>query len=73
MRIYFAGAISGGRERLSVYQHIVSRLKALGHSVPSEHVAAPQVLEQEGSVAPRAVYDRDVGWIQESDAMVDSR
>ena len=70
MRIYFAGAISGGRDRLPVYQHIVSRLKSLGHSVPSEHVADPRVLEQEGSIAPRAVYERDVRWIRESEAMI---
>lgn len=70
MRIYFAGAISGGRDNLPVYQHIVSRLKLLGHSVPSEHVADPRVLEQEGSAAPRTVYERDVCWIRESDAMI---
>lgn len=70
MQIYFAGAISGGRESLPVYQHIVSRLKSLGHSVPSEHVASPRVMEQEGWMSPRSVYERDVSWIRDSDAMV---
>jgi hypothetical protein len=70
MRIYFAGAISGGRENLPAYQHIVSRLKSLGHSVPSEHVANPRVIEQEGSLAPRLVYERDVSWILDSDALI---
>ncbi len=70
MRIYFAGAITGGRENLPIYQHIVSRLKSLGCLVPTEHVADPRVLEQEGSLAARFIYERDVRWILESDAMV---
>jgi len=70
MRIYFAGAIMGGRENLPVYHHIVTRLKSLGHTVPSEHVANPRVMEQEGSLAARVVYERDVAWIRDSDAMV---
>jgi hypothetical protein len=70
MRIYFSGAISGGRENLPVYQHIVTRLKALGHEVPSEHVANARVLEEEASVSPRAVYERDIGWIRVCDAMI---
>jgi hypothetical protein len=70
MRIYFSGAISGGRDSLPVYQHIVARLNALGHEVPTEHVASTRVLEEEASVSPRAVYERDVGWIRICDAMI---
>ena len=56
MKIYFCGAIMGGRDSLPVFQHIVSRLKSLGHVVLSEHVADPNVLEQEQTVAAREVY-----------------
>jgi 2'-deoxynucleoside 5'-phosphate N-hydrolase len=70
MRIYFSGAISGGRDHLPIYQHIVARLKSLGHTVPTEHVADPDVLIEERAVSPRVVYDRDVAWIAESDAMI---
>jgi nucleoside 2-deoxyribosyltransferase len=70
MRVYFAGAICGGREGLSIYQHIVSRLKTLRHSVPTGHVAKTNVLDEERSIPPRVVYERDVTWIRESDAMI---
>ena len=70
MRIYFSGAISGGRDNLPVYQHIVERLLQAGHEIPSAHVADPAVLRQEASVFPRQVYLRDIGWIKECDAMV---
>jgi len=70
MQIYFSGAIAGGRDNLPIYQHIVSRLKALGHTIPTEHVADPNVLADERVVEPRVVYARDVKWIDESDAMI---
>ncbi len=70
MKIYFAGAILGGRENLAVYQHIVGRLRALGHHVPSQHVAHTDVLQEESAISARAVYDRDLNWLRECDAMI---
>ena len=70
MRIYFSGAISGGRDYLPVYQHIVARLVEAGYAVPSAHVADPAVLSRESDVSPRDVYLRDVSWIEDCDAMV---
>ena len=70
MRIYFSGAISGGRDYLPVYQHIVARLVEAGYAVPSAHVADPAVLSRESDVSPRDVYLRDIGWIEDCDAMV---
>ncbi len=70
MQIYFSGAISGGRDDLPAYQHIVAHLQASGAIVPSAHVADPAVLSRESSESPRDVYQRDISWIEQSDAMV---
>jgi len=70
MRVYFSGAIAGGRDNLPVYQHIVTRLKSLGHNVPTEHVADPNLLGPETSVSPREVYDRDIDWLNRADAVI---
>ena len=70
VQIYFSGSIAGGRDNLPIYQHIVTRLKSLGHSVPTEHVADPDVLAAERVVSPRDVYERDVAWIDESEALI---
>jgi len=70
MRDYYSGAISGGRDDLPAYQHIVERLLQAGHEIPSAHVADPAVLSRESSVSPHEVYRRDVGWIEGCDAMV---
>ena len=70
MKVYFSGSIAGGRDNLPIYQHIVARLKSLGHTVPTGHVAEPNVLVHERSISPRAVYERDVAWLEASDVMI---
>ncbi len=41
-----------------------------GHDVPTAELANPAALEQEAIHAAEDVYERDVGWIEESDCMV---
>ncbi len=70
MKIYFSGSISGGREHEAIYQHLVARLQAQGHHVLSAHVADPVALEAEKGRSPREVFERDVNWVKECEAMV---
>lgn len=70
VRVYFSGSIAGGRENLPVYQHIVARLKSLGHDVLSEHVADASVLTRERDVPAREVYRRDIDWLNQADAVI---
>lgn len=70
MKIYFSGAISAGRDNLPIYQHIVQRLKLQGHNVLSSHVADPQALDQEKDALPRYIFERDVAWVDECEAMI---
>lgn len=70
MRIYFCGAIAAGRQNLPAYQHIVERLKNLGHRVLTEHVADPDVLASERTITPRRVFERDAAWMLESDVVI---
>jgi 2'-deoxynucleoside 5'-phosphate N-hydrolase len=70
MKIYFSGSISGGREHEAIYQHLVARLQAQGHNVLSAHVADPIALEVEKDMPPREVFERDVKWVKECEAMI---
>jgi 2'-deoxynucleoside 5'-phosphate N-hydrolase len=70
MKIYFSGSISGGREYEPIYQHLVARLQAQGHHVLSAHVADPDALEAEKDLPPREVFERDTGWVRESEALI---
>jgi 2'-deoxynucleoside 5'-phosphate N-hydrolase len=70
MKIYFCGAILGGREQLDVYRYIVSGLQARGHNVPTHHVASPNVLDEESTLTATMVFERDGEWLRTSDIMV---
>jgi nucleoside 2-deoxyribosyltransferase len=70
VNIYFACSITGGREFEAVYQDLTAALLADGHEVPTAHLAASEVVEMEGIVSPAEVYQRDVRWIQDADALV---
>ncbi len=70
MNIYFACSITGGRELESFYQDFVAALEARGHVVPTSHLASSEALEGERVLTPLNVYERDVRWIRECDALI---
>jgi 2'-deoxynucleoside 5'-phosphate N-hydrolase len=70
MNIYFACSITGGRELESFYQRFVTALEADGHIIPTSHLAQAEVLENERLLTPNDIYERDVNWIRECDALI---
>ncbi len=70
MNIYFACSITGGREYEAIYQDLTAALLADGHEVPTAHLADSTVVALEAVVAPGEVYERDVTWIRNADALV---
>ncbi len=70
MKIYFAGAIRGGREKAEDYAKIVEKLQEIG-TVLTTHVAAPTISAMgESHMKPEEIYDRDVKWLEEADVLV---
>ena len=70
MNIYFSCSITGGREDEAVYQAIVQCLEEDGHTVPTAHLASPDVLSLEAVVDPVEVFNRDIGWIDAAEAVI---
>jgi 2'-deoxynucleoside 5'-phosphate N-hydrolase len=70
MNVYFACSITGGRDFEPVYQAIIAALLANGHTVPTAHLAGSGVKALEAIVSPREVYERDVAWIRDCEALV---
>ncbi|MBP8974380.1 MAG: nucleoside 2-deoxyribosyltransferase [Anaerolineae bacterium] len=70
MNVYFCGSIRGGRSLQPVYAALVNHLEQNGHTVPTAHVAAPDVLSDERRYSLDEVYQRDVGWLEACDAVV---
>jgi 2'-deoxynucleoside 5'-phosphate N-hydrolase len=69
MKIYFAGAIRGGRDDAALYQEIVKLLRAYGE-VLTEHVAAADLSVLGESKDDRWIHDRDLAWLKDADCLV---
>jgi len=70
MNVYFGCSITGGRQDEAVYRRLVDFLLADGHEVPTAHLSGPEAPARESRIAPREVYERDLGWITGCDALV---
>ena len=70
MNIYFSCSLTGGRQDESVYMTIVDHLLAIGHDVPTAHLAHPEVMDLEMVVDAREVYERDMAWIEGCDVLI---
>ena len=69
MKIYFAGAIRGGRDDATLYLEIVKLLRAYGE-VLTEHVAAADLTVLGESRDDRWIHDRDLAWLRGADCLV---
>lgn len=70
MKIYFAASILGSQTYRPDYLAILEALKKYG-TVLTEHVGQKASAAQaEEHISPKAVHDRDVAWVMESDVVV---
>lgn len=63
--IYFSGSISGGREDVGTYRTFVAALERAGHRVLAGMVTSQHVGADGESLSASAIFDRDLGWIEE--------
>jgi hypothetical protein len=70
LKIYFAGAISAGRDRQPLYAQIVKFLESLGAEVLSAHVAWPDVLEGEARLSTETIFQRNIAFIEKCHGMI---
>ena len=70
MKIYFAGAIRGGREDAQLYENIIAYLKGKGQ-VLTEHVGSTD-LSWEGETCRKdeEIYNRDMEWLKSADIVI---
>lgn len=63
LKIYFAGAIRGGRSDVLIYSEMISFLNTFGE-ILTEHVG-DQSLTEAGDDGPddRFIHDRDMAWM----------
>lgn len=70
LKIYFAGAIRGGRGDAALYHEMIQSLGTFG-TVLTEHVGDTELTEA-GDDGPndRAIHDRDMAWLRACDLIV---
>lgn len=69
-KIFVSGSIRGGRQLLDIYRFICETLKETGADVLSWHLADPDLEETESKMTEQEIYDRDMGLLAQSDALI---
>jgi len=69
MRIYFAGAIRGGREDWLLYRNIIKLLETYG-TVLTEHVGNSDLEITGENLSDKHIHDRDLNWLMSCDCLV---
>ena len=69
MKIYFACAISGGRENEGAYPPLVEHLRKYG-TVLTEMFSDPNIFTLDRQISDQEIFSRDLEWIREADAIV---
>lgn len=72
MKIYFAGAIRGGRDDVHLYAEIISMLKKYG-TVLTEHLGDTSITgtgQMGQGKSAKDIFSDDVAWLDESDIVI---
>ncbi|MDD3246927.1 MAG: nucleoside 2-deoxyribosyltransferase [Methanosarcina sp.] len=69
-KIFLSGSIRGGRQLLETYRFMYDALEEAGTEVLSWHVADPDLEENESKMTEQEIYDRDMGLLAKSDALI---
>ena len=75
MKVYFACAITGGRDNAHLYQDIVDSIKANGGEVLSELFANQSVDQKKGlgakhGMSKQDIWAWDLNWVREADVII---
>ncbi len=69
-KIYFAGAIRGGRTDRDVYRDLIGYLQSYG-DVLTEHIGDQQLgVSGEKGLTDEEICQRDVGWLERADVFI---
>src|SRR5262245_37097340 len=70
MRIYLACTVRGDRGAVGALRLLVERLEHDGHIVLTKHLLDDGVETAEAALTERAVYERDIAWLDGCDVLI---
>lgn len=70
MQIYLACTVRGDRGAVAGLRSLVASLEDAGHTVLTKHLLDDNVDGAESALTERAVYDRDIAWLEACDVLI---
>lgn len=70
MKIYFGFTVAGDRSGVEMARQIVQLLEAAGHQVLTRHLVEENAATADRVLGPRAVYERDMHWLDQADIFI---
>ena len=70
MRIYLACTVRGDRSAVAGLRSLVASLEAAGHTILTRHLLDDNVEGAESALSERAVYERDIEWLEACDILI---
>ena len=70
MKIYFGFTVAGDRSSVSIARRLVELLEGLGHEVLTRHLVSDTAAQMDRSIAPEAVFERDMKWLRQCDIFI---
>jgi nucleoside 2-deoxyribosyltransferase len=70
MQIYLACTVRGDRGAVAGLRSLVASLESAGHAVLTKHLLEDNVDSAESSLTERAVYERDIAWLEACDILI---
>lgn len=70
MTIYLACTVRGDRGAIAGLRSLVTALEAAGHTILTKHLLEDGVESAESALTARAVYERDIAWLEASDILI---
>jgi nucleoside 2-deoxyribosyltransferase len=70
LQIYLACTVRGDRGAVAGLRELVTALERAGHTVLTKHLLDDDVEGAESALTERAVYDRDIMWLEACDVLI---
>jgi len=70
MQIYLACTVRGDRGAVAGLRTLVSGLESAGHTILTKHLLDDNVEGAESALTERAVYERDIAWLDACDGLI---
>jgi len=70
MQIYLACTVRGDRGAVAGLRSLVASLERAGHTIFTKHLLDDNVDGAESALTERAVYERDIAWLEACDILI---